>query len=92
MLGQVPMPIDVMLQFSDGSKEQAYIPLYSMFGAKPDENKIIPRFVYAPWKWTNPSYEFDVNHKLTDLRLIEIDASHRMADVNRNNNKLELKW
>jgi hypothetical protein len=86
------MPIDVLLQFSDGSKEQAYIPQYSMFGTKPDENKIIPRFVYAPWKWTNSTYEFDVNHKLTDLRLIEIDASHRMADVNRNNNKLELKW
>ena len=92
MLGQVPMPIDVMLQFSDGSKEQAYIPQYSMFGVKPDENKIIPRFIYAPWKWTSSTYEFDVNHKLTDLRLIEIDASHRMADVNRNNNKLELKW
>ena len=92
MLGQVPMPIDVLLQFRDGSKELAYIPLYSMFGAKPEENKTIPRFVYEPWKWTSPTYEFEVNHKLTDLRLIEIDASHRMADVNRNNNKLELKW
>jgi len=92
MLGQVPMPIDVLLQFRDGSKEQAYIPLYSMFGTKPDENKTIPRYVYEPWKWTNTTYEFEVNHKLTDLRIIEIDASHRMADVNRNNNKLELKW
>lgn len=92
MLGQVPMPIDVLLQFGDGRKEQAYIPLYSMFGAKPDENKAIPRFVYDPWKWTNATYEFEVNHKLTELRLIEIDASHRMADVNRNNNRLELKW
>jgi uncharacterized protein YijF (DUF1287 family) len=92
MLGQVPMPIDVLLQFGDGTKEQAYIPLYSMFGAKPPENKNIPRFVYEPWKWTSTSYEFEVNHKLTDLKLIEIDASHRMADVNRNNNKLELKW
>ena len=92
MLGQVPMPIDVMLQFRDGSREQAYIPLYSMFGSKPAENKVIPRYAYDPWKWTSPFYEFEVNHKLTDLTVIEIDASHRMADVNRNNNKLELKW
>jgi hypothetical protein len=91
-LGQVPMPIDVTMQFSDGSKEMAYIPLYSMFGAKPEENKTIPRIVYEPWKWTNTLYEFEVNHKLTAFRLVEIDASHRMADVNRNNNKLELKW
>jgi hypothetical protein len=92
MLGQVPMPIDVLLQFRDGSKELAYIPLYSMFGMKPEENKTIPRFIYEPWKWTSTYYEFEVNHKLTNIVLIEIDASHRMADVNRNNNKLELKW
>jgi len=92
MIGQVPMPIDVLLQFKDGSRELAYIPLYSMFGAKPEEDKTITRFVYEPWKWTSSSYEFEVNHKLTDLKLIEIDASHRMADVNRNNNRLELKW
>jgi len=90
-LGQVPMPIDIMMQFNDGSKEQAYIPLYSMFGTKPEENNI-HRFVYEPWKWTSSSYELEVNHRLTDLRLIEIDDSHRMADVNRKNNKLELKW
>lgn len=91
-LNQVPMPIDISMQFQDGSKEIAYIPLYSMFGAKPEEDKNIPRIVYEPWKWTSSSYEFEVNHKLTDLRVIEIDASHRMADVNRNNNRLELKW
>lgn len=86
------MPIDVNLQFSDGSRELAYIPLYSMFGSKPPENSGIPRSEQDPWKWTSPTYEFEVNHKLTDLRVIEIDASHRMADVNRNNNRIELKW
>ena len=91
-LGQVPMPIDVNLQFSDGSRELAYIPLYSMFGSKPPENSGIPRSEQDAWKWTSPTYEFEVNHKLTDLRVIEIDASHRMADVNRNNNRIELKW
>ena len=92
MLGQVPMPIDVSLQFRDGSKELSYIPLYSMFGAKPVEDKSVPRMVYEAWKWTSPTYVYEVNHKLTDLKSIEIDASHRLADVNRNNNKLELKW
>ena len=91
-LGQVPMPIDLMLQFRDGSRELAYIPLYSMFGTKPEEEKNIPRTVNEPWKWTSTEYEFEINHKLTDLKIIEIDASHRMADVNRNNNRLELKW
>jgi hypothetical protein len=92
MLGKMPMPIDLLLQFRDGSRELAYIPQYSMFGAKPAEGNSIPRIVYAPWKWTNPLYELDIDHRLTDLTLVEIDPSHRMADVNRLNNRLELKW
>jgi hypothetical protein len=92
MVGKVPMPIDVLLQFKDGSSELAYIPQYLMFGTKPQENKSIPRIIYDPWKWTSPDYEFEINHRLTDLKIIEIDPSHRMADVNRANNRLELKW
>ena len=92
MIGKVPMPLDVYLQFKDGSRELAYIPQYSMFGSKPEEDKSIPRIVYDPWKWTNPDYEFEVNHRLTDLKIIEIDPSHRMADINRLNNRLDLKW
>lgn len=92
MIGKVPMPIDVFLQFKDGSHELAYIPQYLMFGSKPEEDKSIPRVVYEPWKWTHPDYEFEINHRLTDLKIIEIDPSQRMADINRLNNRLELKW
>ena len=92
MIGKIPMPIDVELQFKDSSKEIAYIPQYSMFGEKPVENKSVPRVVCEPWKYTNLLYTFEVNHKLTELKTVEIDPTQRMADVNRNNNKLELNW
>jgi hypothetical protein len=92
MIGKVPMPIDVGLQFKDGSRELAYIPQYLMFGVKPEEDKSVPRVVYEPWKWTSPEYEFEISHRLTDLKTIEIDPSQRMADVNRSNNRLDLKW
>jgi len=92
MVGYMPMPLDVTLQFRDGSKEMAYIPQYFMFGEKPRENWSIPWTVYEPWKWTDPTYTFEVNHRLTDIKVVEIDASQRMADVDRKNNKLELNW
>jgi hypothetical protein len=92
MVGYMPMPLDVTLQFRDGSKEMAYIPQYLMFGAKPRENWAMPWMEYEPWKWTDPTYTFEVNHRLTDLKVVEIDASQRMADVDRKNNKLELNW
>ena len=92
MIGKMPMPLDVQLQFKDGSKMLAYIPQYIMFGDKPVEDKNIPREEFEPWKWTHPTYIFEVNHRLTDLKVIEIDPTQRMADVERKNNKLELNW
>jgi hypothetical protein len=82
----------VLLQFKDGSRQLAYIPQYLMFGSKPIENISIPRTTYEPWKWTSPDYEFEINRRLTDLKIIEIDPSHRMADIDRANNRLELHW
>src|SRR5262249_42861072 len=68
MVGKMPMPIDVLLQYKDGTKEQAYIPQYSMFGEKPIEDKSISRIDCEPWKWTNPTYTFEISRRLTDLK------------------------
>ena len=92
MIGYMPMPIDVGVQYKDGSKEMAYIPQYFMFGEKPVEDTTIPRTTFEAWKWTSPTYTFELNHRLTDIKVVEIDPTQRMADVDRKNNKLELNW
>ncbi len=92
MTGKMPMPVDVQLQYKDGSKEIAYIPQYLMFGQKPVEDSSISRTSFEPWKWTHPTYTFEVNHRLIDLKIVEIDPTQRMADTDRKNNKLELNW
>jgi hypothetical protein len=48
--------------------------------------------MFDPWKWTHPTYTFDITRRITDLKLVEIDPSGRMADTDRKNNKLELHW
>jgi hypothetical protein len=92
MVGKMPMPVDVVIQYQDGTKEMVYIPQYLMFGAKPVEDTTMPRTLKEPWKWTSPTYSFDINRRLTDIKIIEIDPSQRMADINRKNSKLELHW
>jgi len=92
MAGKMPMPVDVLLRFKDGSRQMAYIPQYFMFGAKPAEDPAIPRASFEPWKWTSPTYTFEINRPLTDLKGVEIDPSQRMADIDRKNNKLDLNW
>ncbi|MDR3714919.1 MAG: M1 family metallopeptidase [Puia sp.] len=92
MIGKMPMPVDVVLKYKDGSKEMVYIPQYLMFGAKAAEDPSVPATIFDPWKWTDPKYTFQVGRKLLDLKSIEIDPSQRMADVDRTNNKMELNW
>lgn len=91
-IGMMPMPIDLQLTFKDGSKELHYVPMNLMYGEKPVEDSGITRKVYEPWKWTHSTYVIETNRKLADFSQVEIDPSLRMADVERRNNKLELKW
>jgi hypothetical protein len=89
-IGKMPMPIDVMLTYKDGSKELAYIPMYLMFGAKANEDTSVNRLTFESWKWTHPTYTFGVKKRLSQIRSLEIDPSQRMADVERRNNRLEI--
>lgn len=86
------MPVDVLIEFKDGTTEMAYIPMYLMFGEKPQEDKNIPRITFVPWKWTHATYTFEINRRISTLKTIEIDASQRMADVERKNNRLVIPW
>jgi hypothetical protein len=91
-IGQMPMPIDVKFSFKDGSSEWHYIPLSLQFGEKPAESFQTPRIVYEEWKWTHATYEIQTKKRLTDIVSIEIDPTQRLADTDRKNNRLELKW
>ncbi len=86
-VGKMPMPIDVLLTFKDGTQELHYIPLNLMYGEKPAEDNI-PRTVHTEWRWTHPEYTFETSRNIKDLKSIEIDPSQRLADINRSNNKL----
>jgi hypothetical protein len=91
-IGLMPMPVDLQLTFRDGSKEMHYIPLDLMYGEKSAITNDIPWKVYDPWHWTSTTYTVETSRKLTDITVAEIDPSQQMADVERKNNRLELKW
>lgn len=86
-VGKMPMPVDVLVTYKDGSQEMHYIPLNLMYGEKPAEGKD-PRVVHPEWKWTHPEYSFEISKNIGQIRSVEIDPSQRLADINRSNNKL----
>jgi hypothetical protein len=90
-ISDMPMPIDLQLTFKDNTTALHYIPMYLMFGEKPAENNTT-RIMHPSWKWTHSTYTLTFNRRLTELSKVEIDPSYRMADINRKNNLLDLKW
>jgi hypothetical protein len=88
-VGLMPMPIDLQLTFKDGSTETHYIPLDLMYGEKPAEHTGF-RKAYPAWKWTNETYVIESDRRLGDISIAEIDPSQRMADTERQNNKIKL--
>ncbi len=77
-IGQMPMPIDLKVTYTDGSSENFYIPLQMMLGKKPTSATIL-----SDWGWANPNYTFSVKRS---VKKVEIDPSLYMADVDRSNN------
>ena len=91
-IGQIPMPIDLQLVFKDSSVENHNIPLNLMFGSKKNDVSFQQPVIEEEWKWTHSTYTLSIKRRLTDLIKIEIDPSKRMADLQRSNNALQLKW
>ena len=89
-LGLMPMPIDINVTYEDGSIENFYIPLQMMRTEKPNPNPSQKWIVLPDWSWANPTYEFMIEND-KKIRIITIDASKLMADINLSNNTYEFK-
>ncbi len=90
-IGLMPMPIDVLVVYTDGTQETFYAPLRMMRGEKDNPYPNLKRTVLEDWPWTNPTYGFSVNRPLEHIKGIMIDPSQLMADVNAENNTWEPK-
>ena len=102
--GRIPMPLDVVVSFEDGSSEMYYIPndlLYlddsalDMILGQKVEYPVYKNFLsdikaLESWDWVTPEYSFvvDGTKKITK---IEIDPSKRLADVNSADNSISFE-
>ncbi len=84
--GQMPMPIDVVVAYKDGSQEVFTIPLRLMRGQKANDTGIAKHQTLLDWAWTNPTYEIVLPIKIKKITSVQIDPSLRMADVDLLNN------
>jgi hypothetical protein len=90
-IGRMPMPIDLLIEYSDGSKESFYIPLRMMSFEKANPTPEISRTVLRDWTWGDPNYSFNISKAKDKIKKITIDPSGLMADVKPDNNSYEIK-
>ena len=83
---RIPMPIEVVVSFEDGSSDMYYIPNDLLHGYKTFKNEV---YLMEPWNWASTEYEFEVqgNKKVSK---VEIDPSKRIADINQMDNSVEI--
>lgn len=85
-IGRMPMPIDLLVEYTDGSKESFYIPLRMMHFEKENPTPEISRTVLTNWAWAFPNYSFTLAKPKSSIKKITIDPSGLMADIKKENN------
>ncbi|AXB56084.1 M1 family metallopeptidase [Flavobacterium fluviale] len=90
-IGRIPMPIDLKVDYADGTSENFYIPLRMMNFIKPNPNPTQKRTVLEDWAWAQQNYSFTIDKNKTAIKKITIDPSGLMADVKAANNVFEVK-
>jgi len=85
-IGRMPMPIDLLVEYTDGTMESFYLPLRMMSYEKENPYPAIKRTVLNDWTWAASNYDFTIAKAKSSIKKITIDPSGLMADVNQDNN------
>jgi hypothetical protein len=84
--GRMPMPLDLVVVYDDGTQEGFYVPLEMMRYVKDNPYPALKRTVLPDWDWGHQTYEFTINKPKSAINALAIDPAELMADVNRDNN------
>jgi Peptidase family M1 domain len=86
-IGKMPMPLDIVVTFKDGTQETWYIPLDLMRGEKANEHPNAEfNIADKDWQWTDYKYDLIIPARAKNVVKIQIDPSQRLADLNPENN------
>lgn len=89
--GRMPMPLDILVEYTDGTKEFFYIPNTLMRWEKPNPYTEIKGNVLKGWDWAHSTYFFEIPKSKVTIKSITIDPENLMADINKEDNSYPKK-
>lgn len=87
---QIPMPIDFSVITADNKMVNYQIPL-NMTHTWKTKDAFGEFTTLKYWPWTQKEYTLTIPYNKSQLRVLGIDFSHRLADVNPEDNFVEVK-
>ena len=75
--------VEVYMEMNDGSYDSYYIPLRMIRGEKEFVNQTVTTI--DDWAWAIPTYTFEIDNNLNDIKYILINPNGLVADVNPKN-------
>ena len=85
-VGDMPMPIDIVIVDQSDNKISFSIPLRIMRGNKSSDSYLNDFKILSDWPWVYQYYQFESPIKHDEIKQIAIDPSSRLADINPQNN------
>lgn len=87
-IGDMPMPIDVIVYKKDGDLIWYNIPMRIMRGEKGEDIIKVKRETLVDWPWVYPQYTFTIDIPVSQIAEVVIDPTNRLADIEPTNNTL----
>jgi aminopeptidase N len=82
-VGQMPMPVEVVVELTNGAQKLYYIPLEMMRGEKSFDEKGVT--VLSDWRWVDPSYVFTIDERKGKIKSVRLNDDGLVADVDISN-------
>jgi aminopeptidase N len=82
-VGQMPMPVEVVVELTNGTQKMYYIPLEMMRGEKSFDEKGVT--VLSDWRWVDPSYVFTIDERKGKIKSVRLNDDGLVADVDISN-------
>lgn len=86
-IGDMLMPVDVVIRMADGTEHFLHIPLSLMLGARQERLGGKAWTALPPWSWPAPTYTFIVDVPFAGIRSVVIDPFERLGDQDRDNDQ-----
>ncbi len=85
-VGDMPMPIDIVISDQSDNNTSFSIPLRIMRGNKSIDSFLNDFKTLSDWPWVYQYYQFETTVNYDEIKQIAIDPSSRLADINPKNN------